>query len=441
MSAQKKRLQRLGSWVVRQVSGTEVPDTTSGFRAYTREAALRMTIVSEFSYTLESIIQAGKKRMAIAHVPIRTNPRVRPSRLFDSIWCVHQGLDGDDRAHLRDVRAAEGLLVHRRDSSSLSGLALAVRFLYYYFTGAGRGHVQSLILSAVLMIVGFQVLLIGLVADVISGNRKLLEDLLYRVRVLELAERESARANARARPPWTGSRRVADPSTTSVIVPAFNEGAPSPTSWRRSRRRGRGTRSSSSTMARRMTPASARAAAGAIVVRHPYNKGNGAAVKSGIRRATGDYVLIVDGDGQHAPPTRRAWWPGSAEYDLVVGARSSATQATAARRLGNAALNRLASYLTERPIPDLTSGFRAARRECLLEFLHLLPNGFSTPTTTTLAFIKAGYSVRVRAHRSRAARRDIEDQAGARRREVLPDPAEDHHDLQPAAHLRAGQPS
>ena len=81
------------------------------------------------------------------------------------------------------------------------------------------------------------------------------------------------------------------------------------------------------------------------------------------------------------------------EYDLVVGARSSATQATAARRLGNAALNWLASYLTERQIPDLTSGFRAARRECLLEFLHLLPNGFSTPTTTTLAFLKAGYSV------------------------------------------------
>src|SRR6185503_13944813 len=86
MSWPKKRLQRLGSWTVRQVSNTEVPDTTSGFRGYTREAALRMTIVSEFSYTLESIIQAGKKRMAIAHVPIRTNPRTRPSRLFDSIW-------------------------------------------------------------------------------------------------------------------------------------------------------------------------------------------------------------------------------------------------------------------------------------------------------------------------------------------------------------------
>src|SRR5438445_2708726 len=86
MSWRKRQLQRLGSWVVRQVSNTSVPDTTSGFRAYTRDAALRMTIVSEFSYTLETIIQAGKKRMAIAHVPVRTNPRTRPSRLFHSVW-------------------------------------------------------------------------------------------------------------------------------------------------------------------------------------------------------------------------------------------------------------------------------------------------------------------------------------------------------------------
>ena len=133
--------------------------------------------------------------------------------------------------------------------------------------------------------------------------------------------------------------------------------------------------------------------AGAIVVRHPYNKGNGAAVKSGVRRATGSAVLIVDGDGQHRPADAARLVGGLGEYELVVGARSAATQATLARRLGNQALNRLASYLTERDIPDLTSGFRAARRDCLLEFLHLLPNGFSTPATTTLAFIKAGYSV------------------------------------------------
>ena len=186
MSAQKKRLQRLGSWVVRQVSGTQVPDTTSGFRAYTREAALRMTIVSEFSYTLESIIQAGKRRMAIAHVPIRTNPRVRPSRLFDSVFSY---IKASTATIVRIYAMYEPLKVFSYIGGTifLIGAALVVRFLYYYFTGTGRGHVQSLILSAVLMIVGFQVLLIGLVSDVISGNRKLLEDLLYRVRSIEIA--------------------------------------------------------------------------------------------------------------------------------------------------------------------------------------------------------------------------------------------------------------
>jgi glycosyltransferase involved in cell wall biosynthesis len=133
--------------------------------------------------------------------------------------------------------------------------------------------------------------------------------------------------------------------------------------------------------------------AGAIVIRHPYNKGNGAAVKSGIRRATGEYILIIDGDGQHPPEDALRLVARLGEYDLVVGARAGATQATLLRRAGNAALNRLASYLTDRDIPDLTSGFRGARREHLREFLHLLPNGFSTPTTTTLAFIKAGYNV------------------------------------------------
>jgi glycosyltransferase involved in cell wall biosynthesis len=129
------------------------------------------------------------------------------------------------------------------------------------------------------------------------------------------------------------------------------------------------------------------------VIRHPYNKGNGAAVKSGIRAATGEYVLIIDGDGQHDPADAVRLVSKLGEYDLVVGARSSETQAGSARRAGNALLNRLASYLTDREIPDLTSGFRGARRSGLREFLHLLPNGFSTPTTTTLAFIKAGYNV------------------------------------------------
>ena len=135
-------------------------------------------------------------------------------------------------------------------------------------------------------------------------------------------------------------------------------------------------------------------AAGARVIRHPYNKGNGAAVKTGIRQARGDYVLIVDADGQHtaADALRLVGFLG--EYDLVVGARAGSTQqASTARHVGNNALNWVASYLTGRTIPDLTSGMRAARTSGLREFLHLMPNGFSTPTTTTLSFIKAGYSV------------------------------------------------
>jgi glycosyltransferase involved in cell wall biosynthesis len=136
------------------------------------------------------------------------------------------------------------------------------------------------------------------------------------------------------------------------------------------------------------------AAAGARVIRHPYNKGNGAAVKSGIRQSGGTFILIADADGQHRPSDATRLVSHLDAYDLVIGARAGHTQASLARRLGNTMLNAVASYLTEQPIPDLTSGFRAARREYLLEFIHLLPNGFSTPTTTTLAFMRAGYSVR-----------------------------------------------
>jgi glycosyltransferase involved in cell wall biosynthesis len=189
MSWRKRQLQRLGSWVVRQVSNTTVPDTTSGFRAYTREAALRMTIVSEFSYTLESIIQAGKRRMAIAHVPVATNARTRESRLFDSIFSY---IKRSAATIVRIYAMYEPLKVFTYIGVLVFGVGLAgaARFLYYYFSseGAPVGHVQSLIFSAVLMIVGFQVLLIGLLADVISANRKLLEDVVYRVRSLELPQ-------------------------------------------------------------------------------------------------------------------------------------------------------------------------------------------------------------------------------------------------------------
>jgi glycosyltransferase involved in cell wall biosynthesis len=187
MSGLKKLLQRLGSWVVRQVSNTEVPDTTSGFRAYTREAALRMTIVSDFSYTLESIIQAGKKRMAVAHVEVGTNPHTRPSRLFDSIWSY---LKQSSATIVRIYAMYEPLKVFSYIGGTvfLLGLAVSLRFVYFYLSGGGRGNVQSLILSAVLLIVGFQVMLIGLLADVISGTRKLMEDVLYRIRSMELRQ-------------------------------------------------------------------------------------------------------------------------------------------------------------------------------------------------------------------------------------------------------------
>jgi glycosyltransferase involved in cell wall biosynthesis len=187
LSPSRKFLQRLGSWVVRQVSSTQVPDTTSGFRAYTREAALRMSIVSEFSYTLESIIQAGKRRMAIANVPVSTNPRTRESRLFDSVFSY---IKKSGATIVRIYASYEPLKVFSYIGFSLFGIGflISLRFLYYYVTGTGMGHLQSLILSAVLMILGFQIVLIGLVADLMSGSRKLLEDLLYRVRQIELRE-------------------------------------------------------------------------------------------------------------------------------------------------------------------------------------------------------------------------------------------------------------
>jgi glycosyltransferase involved in cell wall biosynthesis len=184
------------------------------------------------------------------------------------------------------------------------------------------------------------------------------------------------------------------PTKTSVVIPAYNEAAAiasvvrdlaAAAAWHEILVIDDGSTDDTGPQA---------AAAGARVVRHPYNKGNGAAVKTGIRQATGQLVLITDADGQHRTSDATRLVSHLDAYELVVGARSARTQASAVRRLGNAVLNRLASHLTERHIPDLTSGFRAARRECLVEFLHLLPNGFSTPTTTTLAFMKAGYSVR-----------------------------------------------
>jgi glycosyltransferase involved in cell wall biosynthesis len=194
---------------------------------------------------------------------------------------------------------------------------------------------------------------------------------------------------------------VSIPERTSVVIPALDEAASigavvselsAAAPWREILVVDDGSTDGTGTRA---------AEAGARVLRHPYRKGNGAAVKTGIRQAAGDYVLIMDADGQHRPADAVRLVSALDAYDLVVGARDRASQAGTRRRLGNAVLNRLAGYLAGHTIPDLTSGFRAARRECLLEFLHLLPNGFSTPTTTTLAFLKAGYSVRFEPIRAR----------------------------------------
>lgn len=191
----KRRLQLLGSWVVRKVSGTNVPDTTSGFRAMTRDAALRINIVSEFTYTLETIIQAGKKRMAIASLPIEAR-ETRPSRLFASTF---EYVKRSAATILRIYAMYEPLKVFVLLGSALlsAGLLLGLRYAFFWWQGEVRGHVQSAVLCVLLLILGFQTLLWGVMADLIASNRKLIEDLLYRQRRLELGEAGDALGAAR----------------------------------------------------------------------------------------------------------------------------------------------------------------------------------------------------------------------------------------------------
>ena len=196
---------------------------------------------------------------------------------------------------------------------------------------------------------------------------------------------------------------MADSAATTVVIPAFNESASiagvvdglrSAATWKEILVVDDGSRDDTSERA---------ATAGARVIRHPYNKGNGSSVKTGIRHAAGEWILIIDGDGQHRPDDamRLVARLGATTISWSARARRRRRRRSA-RRLGNTVLARLAGHLANRRIPDLTSGFRAARREYLLEFLHLLPNGFSTPTTTTLAFLRAGYNVRFEPIEARA---------------------------------------
>jgi glycosyltransferase involved in cell wall biosynthesis len=180
----KKRLQNLGSWVVRQVSGTRVPDATSGFRALSRDAAMQMNVVSRFTYTLETIIQAGKKNLAITHVPIRTNEKLRESRLFRGNFnYIKRSVATIARIYtmyepLKMFSTIGGLLFG-------AGLVIGFRFVYFYVTTGGAGHIQSLILAAILLLLGFQVFFLGLVADIIGSNRQLIETTLYRIKKIE----------------------------------------------------------------------------------------------------------------------------------------------------------------------------------------------------------------------------------------------------------------
>lgn len=192
-SAVKKYLQKLGSWVVRKLSNTTVPDAASGFRAYNRNAAFSLNVISNFSYTLETLIQAGKGSFAVGHVAVQTNPQTRPSRLFSSTPVyIKRSIATLIRIYtmyepLKVFTMIGGIII-------LLGAFLSGRFIYFVFTEGGKGHVQSLIFAAVFLIVGFQILIIGLVADTIAANRKLTESILYRVRKIEAGEKSEKKS-------------------------------------------------------------------------------------------------------------------------------------------------------------------------------------------------------------------------------------------------------
>lgn len=180
----KKKLQHFGSWVVRKASNTDIPDAPSGFRAYSREAAMHLNVVNDYTYTLETIVQAGREKIAITSVPVRTNAELRPSRLFNSIW-------GYVKKSMLTILRAYMMYKPLKCFSYLAvcpvgvGLLIGLRFLYFMALGKSGGHVQSLILACTLIIMGFLTFMIGLVADVIAANRKLLQDTQYHARRTE----------------------------------------------------------------------------------------------------------------------------------------------------------------------------------------------------------------------------------------------------------------
>lgn len=180
-SPMKIFLQKFGSWVIRQLSGTLIPDATSGFRAYSRDAALQLNVISDFTYTIETIISAGKKNLAITHVPVKTNKKLRDSRLFPSIRVyLKRSLVTILKVYsmyrpLRLFTIAGGI-------SFFLGFAIGCRYLFFFLQGQTEGHIQSLILSAILLIVGFQIIMMGVAAELIAINRQLLEDIQLRIK-------------------------------------------------------------------------------------------------------------------------------------------------------------------------------------------------------------------------------------------------------------------
>ncbi len=182
-------LQKFGSWVVRQLSGTLIPDATSGFRAYSRDAALQLNVVSDFTYTIETIISAGKKNLAITHVPVKTNQKLRESRLFPSI-SVYLKRSLVTMLKVYSMYRPLRLFTIAGGTTFLLGFAIGCRYLYFFFIGQTEGHIQSLILSAILLIVGFQIIMMGIAAELISVNRQLLEDIQVRIKNQESRPRD-----------------------------------------------------------------------------------------------------------------------------------------------------------------------------------------------------------------------------------------------------------
>ena len=182
----KKKLQHLGSYVVRLASATHIPDAPSGFRAFSKDAAMHLNVVNQYTYTLETIVQAGRNRMAITSVPVRTNPELRKSRLFHSMGSYIK------KSMLTIMRAF--LMYRPLTFFSICGLipfvigfAYIIRFLVFYARGNGAGHTQSLVFATMLIIIGFMTIILGLQADIIAANRKILEDVQYRIRRMEAA--------------------------------------------------------------------------------------------------------------------------------------------------------------------------------------------------------------------------------------------------------------